>query len=165
MVEIGDIIKLRPSVFAEEFHKYGDATYGYPWSEKYLYEDRFEYVSLRFRLLGQPGDMAKTFFGSSETIVEDIEYDYDGQPLVLLTSSFRIICPNALEKDEVTICSFGKEAPEVYQSEKDLIENLEFFEQQYLEGTFSVMERENNKFDHYRLGLYMMLREGKWKNI
>ncbi len=109
--------------------------------------------------------MAKTFFGSSETIVEDIEYDYEGQPLVVLTNSFRIIFPSALENHEVTINSLGNEKPVVYESEKKLIEDLEFFEQHYLEGTFTVMERENNKFASYKTGLYMMLREGKWKNI
>lgn len=108
--------------------------------------------------------MAKTFFGSSETIIEEIEYD-NGQPSIVLTDKFRIIFPNALENKEVISCGIEREAPVIYHSEKELIKNLELFEQYYLEGLFTVMERENNKFAFYKTGFYMMLREGKWKNI
>jgi hypothetical protein len=106
MVKVGDIIKLRPSVFEEE----------YPtseWSEKYLYEDQFKHVSLRFRNLGQQGDMAKTIFGSSETVVEEIGNDddgfpwmVDGQPFILITDRFIIIYPEALRRNEITVLPF-----------------------------------------------------------
>jgi hypothetical protein len=158
MIKVGDVIKLRPSIFDKEFQKYN-------WTNKYLYEDQFEFVSLRFRTLGQPGDMAKTIFGSSETIIDEIENDSDENPFIVLTSNFRIIYPEALRNNEIIVSPFVESDFKTFHSEKALIDDLEFFEQEYLGGLFSVMERENNKLDKYKLGLFMMIREGKWKNI
>jgi len=109
--------------------------------------------------------MAKTFFGSSETIVEEIEYDYNGQPFIILTTNLRIIYPKALENNELSHYPLVESDFRPIQSEKQLIDDLESFELDYLKGIFNVMERENNKSDFYKYGLYAMLREGKWKNI
>ena len=158
MIKVGDVIKLRSSIFDNEFETFN-------WTDKYLYEDQFEFVSLRFKALGQPGDMAKTFFGSSETIVNEIENDHEGKPFIVLTDNFRIIYPEALRKNEIRVYSMVETDFKAIQSEKELIDDLEFFELKYLEGHFSVMERENNKYDKYRFWLFMMIREGKWKNV
>jgi|GEM_PF-3180374 len=155
MIKIGDIVKLRPSVFAQEFQ-------AREWSTKYLYEDPFEHVSLRFKKLGQPGDMARTIFGGSETVIEEIENDDHDQPFLVLTDSFRIVYPEALRKKEISVSSPSELTVKVCQAEKRLIEDLEFFEQKYLEGIFTVMERENNKLHYYKQGFYMMKREGRW---
>lgn len=109
--------------------------------------------------------MAKTIFGSSETIVEEIKNDFEGLPPVVLTSYFRIIFPNALTKNEIIVFSLVKSDFKLFQSKKTLIDDLEFFEQKYLEGLFSIMERENNKLDQYKSGLALMIREGKWKSV
>ncbi len=124
----------------------------------------FEFVSLRFTNLRQNGDMAKTFFGSSESIIEEIEYDSEEQPFIVRTNNFRILYPNAIEHNEIKVLPYESSRFKLIKSEKELIDNLEFFERKYLEGLFSVLERENNKLDQYKLGLTMMIREGKWKN-
>jgi hypothetical protein len=159
MIEIGDIIKLRPSIFNDEFTnpKIG-------WSDKYLYEDMFEFVSLWFADLQQEGDMARTIFGSSESKVIRIERSADGQPFEVITDLFRIIYPEAIRKNELTLQNSNQEALKQFKSDKELIEYLEFFEKEYLNGLFSIMERENNKMDKYKFGFHMMKREGKWQN-
>ena len=106
--------------------------------------------------------MARTIFGSSETIIEEIENDSDDQPLIVLTDRFRIICPNALQKNEVSISPPSKATFKASQAEKELIENLEFYEQKFLEGFFDVMERENSKLAAYKTGYFMMKTEGRW---
>lgn len=163
MIKVGDVIKLRPSVFEKEYQEC-------EWANKYLYEDQFEFISLRFKNMDQRGDVAKTFFGSSETIVEKIENDDDGQPwivngqpFIVLTDKFTIIYPEALKKNEISVSPAEEADFNIVKSEKQLINDLEFFEQGYLEGIFNVMERENNKLDTYKRGFYMMKSEGKWK--
>jgi hypothetical protein len=163
MIKVGDVIKLRPSVFDKEYQTC-------EWSNKYLYEDQFQHISLRFKKLNQPGDRVKTIFGSSETVVEEIEKDdegnpwfVDGLPFILLTDKFEIVFPEALKKKEIAVLSSEDIGLKSLASEKQLIEDLEFFEQNYLEGIFNVLERENNKNAAYRTGFYMMKREGKWE--
>lgn len=156
MVQVGDVIRLRGSVFESELSKS-------EWQSKYLYEDTFKYVALRFSALNQPGDMAKTFFGSSESIVEDIECVYEGQPLIVLTNLFRIVYPAALEDREISVIPPMEKMFRTNEAESQLIKNLEFCEAKYLEGIFSIMERENNKFAMYKTGFYMIKNEGKWE--
>lgn len=159
MIRIGDVIKLRPSIFEREF-----SSPQCEWLNKYMYEDQFELVSLWFGSMGQNGDIARTIFGSSESIINQIEYLENGQPFEVITDVFRIILPAALEKNELTVTSYDKKTFRPCKADKDLNEDLEFFEKEYLNGMFSIMERENNKMDMYKLGFYLMKREGKWKN-
>lgn len=163
MVKVGDVIRLRPSIFDGEYQTA-------EWSNKYLYEDQFRYVALRFKNLEQPGDRAKTIFGSSETVVEEIENDDNGQPwvvdglpFIVLTDKFRIIYPEALKQREINTLPSKQVSLKSFESEKRLIDDLEFFEQKYLEGLSNILERENNKYASYRTGFYMMKGEGKWK--
>lgn len=163
MIKIGDIVKLRPSAFEHEFDTYH-------WQDKYLYEDRFHGVILWFENLvqqgcnaGQRGDIANTLFGSSESTVSEIEYDPEGQPFMVWTDRFSILYAEALEKNEITILSPATYPLSVSNAEKEMINDLEFFEQEYLNGLFSVLERESNKLASYKTGLAMMIREGKWK--
>lgn len=163
MIKIGDIIKLRPSAFEPEFDTYH-------WQDKYLYEDRFHGVILWFENLvqqecntGQRGDIANTLFGSSESIVNEIEYGPEGQPFIVYTDRFSIFYAEALEKNEITILSSAGCNQNICKVEKEMINDLEFFEQEYLNGLFNVLERENNKLASYKVGLARMIREGKWK--
>lgn len=158
MIDIRAVVQLRPSFFENEFEKAD-------WSNKYLYEDQFKGVSLRFKKLGQPGDIAKTIFGSSLTIIDEIEYDHDGCPFIILTNNFTITYPVAFENNEIKVYPAGQITFEAIKAEENLISDLEFFELNYLEKIFNVMERENNKFAMYKLGFYLMIREGKWKNV
>lgn len=159
MIEIGDVVKLRPSIFEDEFRNSKAE-----WSNKFMYEDTFEFVSLWFDNLGQEGDMAKTIFGASESRIIRIENSEDGQPFEVVTDLFRIIFPEALRLNELSVSKFDEKTFKRFKSDKELIEDLEFFEKEYLNGLFSIMERENNKLDKYKLHFHLMKREGKWQN-
>jgi hypothetical protein len=159
MIEIGDVVKLRPSIFEVEFRNSKTE-----WSNKFMYEDTFEFVSIWFDNLGQEGDMARTIFGGSESRIIRIENSENGQPFEVVTDLFRIIFPEALRLNELTVTKFDEKTFRLFNSDKDLIEDLEFFEKEYLNGLFSIMERENNKLDRYRLYFHLMKREGKWQN-
>lgn len=159
MIEIGDVVKLRPSIFENEFRDNRNN-----WSNKFMYEDTFNFVSIWFDSIGQEGDMAKTIFGASESRVIRIEHAEDGQPVIVITDLFRIIFPQAVSSNELSIAKFEEGTFRQFKSDRHLIEDLEFFEQEYLKGLFSIMERENNKLDKYRFHFHMMKREGKWLN-
>jgi hypothetical protein len=161
MIKVGDVIQLRESIFQSEFEKMGRYSV---WSNKYLYEDEFQYVCLKFFKLGKTGDMAKTLFGSSQTRVIHIEYDAEERPWIVTTDLYEIILREALDSKEISIKAYDEKNFRSLQAEKELVENLEHFEQKYMEGLFQINERENNKLDMYKLGLHRMIHEGKWKN-
>ncbi len=161
MIQVGDIVRLRDSIFHTEFLKMDQYAL---WSNKYLYEDEFKYTCLRFPNLGKTGDMAKTIFGSSHTKVIHIEYIECNIPFIVTTDFFEIVIEAALQNREVEILSSDVQSFKLLQAEKELIGNLEFFELKYLEGLFDVNERDNNKLDMYKLGFHLMVKEGKWKN-
>lgn len=171
MIEVGAIIKLRPSAFEQEFETFH-------WKDKYLYEDRFEAITLRFKSLSyrddennglslsnswQRGDQASTLFGSSEAIITDIEFDPDEQPFMIWTDNFCILYAAALKNSEFIVLPAENHNLRMSKAEQQMIEDLEFFEQQYLNGLFCVLERENNKRASYKAGLAGMIRDGKWK--
>jgi len=158
-VKIGDVIQLRPSAFEHKFLE----TEPLDWSKKYLYKDRFKHVYLRFKTINKAGDRAITLFGSSLSRVERIEY-LEGKPFIIWTELFEIFLAGALEKDEVFISSDGKNHSLSSQAEKELVDNLDYFEYHYLDGLFSVAERENNKLDMYKRGFYTIRKEGKWQS-
>lgn len=163
MVQIGDVITLRNSAFHNEFLQMVGFS---EWSDKYLYEDQFEFVSLNFSKMNKVGDMVKTLFGSSQSRVIEIEYSNDAcdVPFIIKTDLFRIIFDDAIKNKEISVSSFDPNTYNFFLEEKKLIENLEFFEQKYLEGLFEIHERENNKLAHYRHGFHFMFKEGKWKH-
>jgi hypothetical protein len=117
-------------------------------------------VYLRFKKIGKAGDRAVTIFGSSLSRVERIEY-LEGNPFIIWTELFEIFLAGALEKDEIFISSDDKSHPLSSQAEKELINNLDYFEYLYLDGLLSVAERENNKLDVYKRGFYTIRNEGK----
>lgn len=154
----GDVIQLRPSAYAVELSTG-------KWSEKYLSEDAFSAVALRFRQMEQAGEFAKTIFGASFAVIEEIEYDPNGQPMTIKTDKFHIFYPEAAVRGEIMILPAGSHRTDRFPSESQLVEDLEFFEIGFKDGLFSVMERENNKLAMYKKGLYMMAKEGKWANV
>ncbi|MEY5048314.1 MAG: hypothetical protein RLZZ175_1673, partial [Bacteroidota bacterium] len=71
-----------------------------------MYEDTFEFVSLWLNNLEQSADMAKTFFGSTESRIVKIEYLENGEPFVIITDFLRIIFPEAIKRNEITVLNF-----------------------------------------------------------
>jgi|JI9StandDraft_2_1071091.scaffolds.fasta_scaffold131884_1 hypothetical protein len=159
MIKIGDVVKLRPSIFEDDFRNSKTE-----WSNKFMYEDTFESVSLWFDKLGQEGDMARTIFGSTESRIIRIENSEDGQPFVVVTDLFRIIFPEALRRKELTVRKYNEKNYKQFKSDRELIDSLESFEKEYLNRVFSILERENNKMDMYKLHFHLMKHEGKWQN-
>ncbi|RRB06274.1 hypothetical protein [Larkinella rosea] len=158
-VHVGDVIKIRPSIFQDEFEC---MQRGLVWADKYLYEDLIDSVCLYLPTLNQAGDMAKTFFGSSLSRVVNIELDLDGNPLIVRTTKFEILFQKALANGDIELVSFNGKYYKDFKSEEELISNIDFIESEYLKGLFNVIERENNKLDFYKNGLYCMIMEGKW---
>lgn len=160
-VQLGDVIKLRPSAFQAEF---AAITPKAQWSINYLYEDRFRYVDIWLPTLRQPGGSACTYFGSSQSRVVDIEY-LDDKPFIVITNLFHILFLRAVEVSEIEVLPYEPQHYCFYQAEQELIECIDYFEQSYLLGMFQVHERENNKLDCYARGFSRIMQEGKWQAL
>lgn len=160
-VQLGDVIKLRPSAFQAEFATIHSKA---QWSNKYLYEDCFRYVDIWLPTLKQPGGSACTYFGSSQSRICEIEY-IEGEPFIIVTDLFRIVYPNALQNSEIEVFPYNEQSYCFYQPEKELIACIDQFEQWYLAGLFQVHERETNKQDCYKRGFYQIIQAGKWQAL
>ncbi|RZK42755.1 MAG: hypothetical protein EOO61_05260 [Hymenobacter sp.] len=77
----------------------------------------------------------------------------------------RFFLAGALKKSEVFIFPDNEDFSNISLSEKKLIDDLDCIEKNYLDGIFSVSERENNKLDRYKYGFYRIISEGKWQKF
>ncbi len=158
MINVGDIVVLRNSAFASEFQTFD-------WSDKYLYEDAFNSVHLWFKKMNQRGECAKTFLGGAHSIIQEIEYYPDlNIPFIIVTDLFSILYLQALNDGEIQIQPFDAAKYTPIKADGDLIDDLEFYEQMYLDKLLSVLERENNKQAMYKYGLVKMIKEKKFEN-
>ncbi|MFN8356411.1 MAG: hypothetical protein U0Y10_18285 [Spirosomataceae bacterium] len=159
MIQIGDTIQLRPSCFKDEFQAMKN---GLIWKQKYLYEDEFEHVSLFYPNLQKRGEYAKTFWGNTQSQVIQVEYDHENNPFMVYTNLFWISFEKALKNNEIRILKLNQDLKYDLEVESKLLEDLEFFEKKYLDNTFDILERENNKLYVYKLGLFKMIKAGKF---
>lgn len=129
--------------------------------EEYLWKYNFQHVCIYFPKLNCRGEYAKPFFHHSVSTIEEIESDENGNFIFLRTNLFWISLADALQSGEVEVFD-GPTTNEIDDIDQSVIDDLEFFEKEYLKKTYDILERENNKIAHYRIGFYEMRNAGKW---
>ncbi|MGH1385217.1 hypothetical protein [Kordia sp.] len=159
MIKVGDYIKLKNKEYQNFYLKNKE------WNDDYMYVGHFKHVCLWFQDLNCRGEYAKIFFDSSISKVQEIENDETGKPLFIKTDFFWMVYPLALEKNEIEVLNQTPEKIIGFENDKRTIEDVEFFEKEYKNGLFDVLERENNKHACYRRGFYFMKDSGKWEHI
>ncbi|MDW3196843.1 MAG: hypothetical protein R8G66_30990 [Cytophagales bacterium] len=129
--------------------------------DEYLWKNNFQHVCLYFPILKSRGEYAKPFFHHSISTIEEIESDDEGNYIFLRTNLFWISLADALQSGEIEVYQ-GPANKSIEEIDASLIDDLEFFEKEYLKSRFEILERENNKNHSYSLGFYEMRNARKW---
>lgn len=154
-IRVGKALRLVNPFWSNEIHHLREM------KEEYLWKYNFRHVCLYFPNVDCRGEYAKIFFHHSVSTIQEIESEEEGNFIFLRTNLFWVSLAGALKSGEIEVYD-GQPNKKIYQIDSSLIDDLEFFEKEYLKGTFEVLERENNKNASYRYGFHEMRNGGKW---